>query len=116
MLPKLRNIHVFVPLEIESCVWATAKLYVAEVVVQCFLFDVLIFTSDQFVPVVDVLCSLIEREWEDLTVEQVIKVACANCPLPKSHQRSLSNCTTTLILKEIVYRHCNLAFNIFFLG
>ena len=116
MLPKLRHIHVLIPFEIKSCVWITAKLYVAEIVVKRLLFDVLIFTSDQFVPVVDVLGCLIERDWEDLTVEQVVKVACANCPLPKSHQRSLSNCATTLILEEIVYRHCNLAFNIFFIS
>ena len=85
MLPKLRHIHVLIPFEIKSCVWITAKLYIAEIIVQCLLFDVLIFTRDQFVPEVDVLGSLIERYWEDFSVEQVIKVACANCPLPKSH-------------------------------
>ena len=60
MLPELRHVHVFVPFEIESAVWVTAQPDVTEVVVQSLLFDMLIFTSDQFVPVVDISSSLIE--------------------------------------------------------
>ena len=74
MESECTQILVLMQIEVEWVLSVTAGPYVAVVVVQGFLFDVLVFARDHSVSGINILSCLLECHWFDQTAKLVVKV------------------------------------------
>ena len=113
MLPETLHQLILVCAEVIWVSFVVAGSDVSIVVVQSLLFDVLILSSEHFMPLIKVLGCLLKSHGLYIPANLEIEVTHADCTLSEHHVNGLSNCAIALIFKLRINRKGNLSLSKF---